>query len=325
MELICPSCEARYGIPDGSIGEKGRQVSCMNCGHGWHAFPPLVLGAEQAAGSSSAGMRWQHPGPVQDLRRTEPTLEPTRSPSYSAPYGSSSGANGSNAASVGTPITAAASSTDARVAASRSEQLAEIREMLAEVQSEDRAVAAARSDTTSTFSDAADEISRPLEQPEFGSGEVGRSADLADRDENTTRVFPESEQSVYAEEFVDPEPVETDPLRQRMQMAGGAAAAKAKPTDVKKLRKTHDRKVRRHKRQEAAGSGAFLTGFLLVAIIASVMISLYLLHPQIIERVPASEPALIEYVATIDGLRVTVAETYEGITNWVSESLEGKV
>ena len=43
MELICPQCDARYQIPDGSIGAAGRQVSCMSCGHAWHAYPPLML------------------------------------------------------------------------------------------------------------------------------------------------------------------------------------------------------------------------------------------------------------------------------------------
>ena len=43
MELICPSCEARYRVPDGAIGSQGREVSCTNCGHGWRAEPPLEL------------------------------------------------------------------------------------------------------------------------------------------------------------------------------------------------------------------------------------------------------------------------------------------
>ncbi len=40
---------------------------------------------------------------------------------------------------------------------------------------------------------------------------------------------------------------------------------------------------------------------------------------------PAAEQPMNEYVATIDGLRVSIAETYQGIAGWVSESLEGKV
>lgn len=275
MELICPSCEARYAIPDGSIGEKGRQVSCMNCGNVWHAYPPLLLGASQAATSPSVGMQW---------RASERP-----------------GAD--------------------RGAASRSEQLAEIREMLAEVQSEDRA-AATRTPSLGEH-EPASELRRPQPDPDEGSA---RLADRKTEPSPAPTAIPEVEQiDALSDDVGD----DVDPLRRRMQMFEGGGKPdekhKGKPTNVKKLRRSHDRRAKERQKAETAKSGAFLTGFLLVAIIASVMISLYLLHPQIIARVPAAEKPLTEYVATIDGLRVSVAETYEGISGWVTESLEGKV
>lgn len=36
MILSCPSCQAQYVIPDGSIGEDGRTVKCTKCAHKWH-------------------------------------------------------------------------------------------------------------------------------------------------------------------------------------------------------------------------------------------------------------------------------------------------
>lgn len=36
MILSCPSCQAQYVIPDGSIGEEGRTVKCTKCAHKWH-------------------------------------------------------------------------------------------------------------------------------------------------------------------------------------------------------------------------------------------------------------------------------------------------
>lgn len=49
MELICPSCEACYRVPDNAIGANGRRVSCTDCGHEWQAFPPAILSSTAAA------------------------------------------------------------------------------------------------------------------------------------------------------------------------------------------------------------------------------------------------------------------------------------
>ena len=326
MELICPSCEARYAIPDGSIGEKGRQVSCMNCGNVWHAYPPLLLGASQAATSPSVGMQWRDPdqaGSVpqggaprwDDVTNPQPREAP---PASGRPETIEASAA---PASFETAKSASERPGADRGAASRSEQLAEIREMLAEVQSEDRAAA------TRAPSLGEDESASDLRGPQTDADEGSvRLAERKPEPAPAPAAIPEVEQiDALSDDVGD----DVDPLRRRMQMfeCGGKPdeKSKGKPTNVKKLRRSHDRRAKKRQKAETARSGAFLTGFLLVAIIASVMISLYLLHPQIIARVPAAEKPLTEYVATIDGLRVSVAETYEGISGWVTESLEGKV
>ncbi len=38
IEIVCPSCQARYQLPDGSIGPEGRKVSCSSCTHKWRAY-----------------------------------------------------------------------------------------------------------------------------------------------------------------------------------------------------------------------------------------------------------------------------------------------
>ena len=111
---------------------------------------------------------------------------------------------------------------------------------------------------------------------------------------------------------------EVDALRARLQQQS-EKPAKAKEVDVKAIRRKHDRRERARKREKAAGSGAFLTGFMLVVMIVAVMIGLYVLHPAIIAKLPGTEPALTEYVATIDGLRVSVAETFDKARSWVTE------
>ena len=93
--------------------------------------------------------------------------------------------------------------------------------------------------------------------------------------------------------------------------------AEKKRTDVERLRRRHDRRARRQKRARDVGSGAFFTGFLLVVMIAAAMTALYMLQPQIVARMPGTEPMLTEYVATVDGVRVAVAESYESARGWV--------
>ena len=39
MILECPSCHARFKVPDGAIPEAGRIVRCSKCAHEWHVDP----------------------------------------------------------------------------------------------------------------------------------------------------------------------------------------------------------------------------------------------------------------------------------------------
>jgi len=306
MELICPSCEARYQVPPGAIGEKGRQVSCMNCGHSWHAYPPLVLGREDSVQSPSAGLNWQGPDGV--VRR-EPAA-PDPAPAEAAETRQS-------------PQLAAGIRTEPRRSdISRSEQLAEIREMLAEVQSEDRAAAALASDTDATEPERPSLRKRRREAEPTLTEEAAAAAAAARAAEATDEPAPAARPAPA--EPADPDhELPADRFRAHAHRVQERARA-ARPADVRKLRRAHDRKVSRQHRAKAAGSGAFLTGLLLVAIIAAVMIALYVLHPQIIERMPGTEAALNEYVATIDGLRVNIAETYADVRDWVAKQLDDK-
>ena len=154
MELICPSCEARYQLPEGSITAKGRQVSCMNCGHGWHALPPMNLGDPAAGGhgrqpSEPGGIRYEPPAgaPRPGERRVQET-----------PYSEMGGGTGPLAKSPAAgpePVEASGSNEPVGATAARSDQMAEIRQMLAEVQSEERARDALRPEADRTIVSAA--------------------------------------------------------------------------------------------------------------------------------------------------------------------------
>ncbi len=52
IEIVCPSCHARYQLPDGSVGADGRKVSCSSCSHKWRAHAD---GAAPAPASPAAG------------------------------------------------------------------------------------------------------------------------------------------------------------------------------------------------------------------------------------------------------------------------------
>jgi predicted Zn finger-like uncharacterized protein len=43
MILTCPSCSARYVVPDSSIGPTGRRVRCAGCRHSWYQEPPSSM------------------------------------------------------------------------------------------------------------------------------------------------------------------------------------------------------------------------------------------------------------------------------------------
>ena len=310
MELICPSCEARYQLPEGSITAKGRQVSCMNCGHGWHALPPMSLGDPAAGGhgrqpSEPGGIRYEPPAgaPRPGERRVQET-----------PYSEMGGGTGPiptpPSAGAG-PVEAAGSAEPAGATAARSDQMAEIRQMLAEVQSEERARDALRPEAERTIvsaapaagAAAASGLRAAEDEAEMARARLQQEREEAERAAQRARAEEEEARSGERD------------FRRRVEEKKKEPRV-PKKTDVKKLRRSHDRKVNRRKRAEKAGSGAFLTGFLLIAIIAATMVALYVLAPQIVERVPAAEEPMREYVATMDRLRAGASETIANLQAW---------
>lgn len=106
-----------------------------------------------------------------------------------------------------------------------------------------------------------------------------------------------------------------------------AKMVKGEPTgdgyDASRLRKRHEKRAKRlqRARERKNKSGAFLTGFTLVAVVAAVMVGLYVMHPKIIEASPELEPALTQYVNTVDRYRVEFAATTEEWKAWLTERI----
>ena len=54
MKITCPYCSTSYHVPDGSIGDEGRDVRCANCGETWHVEKALPPPPDPASGSDSS-------------------------------------------------------------------------------------------------------------------------------------------------------------------------------------------------------------------------------------------------------------------------------
>ncbi|MBO6506401.1 MAG: zinc-ribbon domain-containing protein [Kordiimonadaceae bacterium] len=54
MILVCPSCDAKFKVPDNAIPPEGRKVRCANCGNAWHATKADELKAPPRAATAAA-------------------------------------------------------------------------------------------------------------------------------------------------------------------------------------------------------------------------------------------------------------------------------
>jgi predicted Zn finger-like uncharacterized protein len=262
MELICPSCEARYGVPDGAIARQGRDVSCTNCGYGWRAMPPVGEVAMPSAGQG---------GMTEEARPT------------SGLGGEGAGAAELHALRTNEP--------------SRNAQLVEIREMIAQVQSEN-GIAASR-----------EAPAAPSGTPLRASpGPEGRGATFMPGEAPSRTELRRIDD---IEESGGETALHQDPLRRRM--AELDARASRNHSDRDQMR----RSMFNRNQDRSAGSGAFLTGFLLVLLIGAAMLAAYAMRPTLIERFPESAPLLTEYGNGVDDVRSRIADGYDRGRSWV--------
>ena len=184
--------------------------------------------------------------------------------------------------------------------------------MLAEVQSEDRAEYATRPEQERTV------VMTAAAAPRLSPAEA--EAEQARRKLEEERANAQRE--ARAAEAAHEDEIDEDDLRRRIDRHGDRS--QPKKTDVRRIQRNHNRRINRKKHASKAGSGAFLTGFLLVAIIAASMVSLYILSPQIVARVPEAEQPMRQYVATMDRLRDGAAQSIASLQEWVTEKLGDK-
>ena len=275
IEIVCPSCQARYQLPDGSIGPEGRKVSCSSCSHKWraHAEGATSAQASPVAESGSAPESGPVAEPVAEL---EPVAEPE--PVAESASMAAVAAPGNEAAAPSPPPPAATGD--------REDQMAAIRQMLTDLK------------------DSADAAPEP--EPEARPAPVAPTPTIRKRDEDD----------------------DIDPLKSRIDGVDKLGrAVKGQPADsgydAAKLRRLHEKRAKKlqRSRERRKKSGAFLTGFTLVAMVTATFVGLYVLQPQIIAASPRMGPALTEYVVTVDRYRGELNEKTAEWKTWLVERI----
>ena len=121
---------------------------------------------------------------------------------------------------------------------------------------------------------------------------------------------------------------ERDALKSRiddLDNLGKAAKGEAKTSDYNptRLRRMHEKRAKKlqRTRERKKRSGAFLTGVTLVAAVTATMVGLYVLQPQIIAASPQMAPAMNEYVGTVDRYRVGINAKTAEWKIWLTERI----
>ncbi|MCH8167325.1 MAG: zinc-ribbon domain-containing protein [Proteobacteria bacterium] len=271
IEIVCPSCQARYQLPDGSIGPDGRKVSCSSCSHKWRA------NAEGAVAAASTPVAEPKPEPVAEPK-PEPVAEPEPETVAESASMAAVAAPGDESAAFSPPPPAAAGD--------RKDQMAAIRQMLTDLK------------------DSADAAPEPV--PESRPEPVAPTPTMRKRDEDE----------------------DIDALKSRIDgvdKLGRTKKGEAAPSgyNAAKLRRLHEKRAKKlqRSRERRKKSGAFLTGFTLMAMVTATMVGLYVLQPQIIDASPRMKPALTEYVVTVDRYRVELNEKTAEWRAWLTERI----
>lgn len=296
IEIVCPSCDARYQLPEGSIGPDGRNVSCSNCAHKWRAYVEPPAPSTRAPSAAHGAAEPNTPAP--SAMPSSPALA-AGSPSRTFPTRPSSGAGGpsaldpADAAAVAAAMAVAGSGSRGAApppaAGDRDQQMDAIRKMLADLK--EGAEAADEAVPEPVAKPEAEERAQPVRR---------RDADEDERDTLKSRI---------------------DELTKMGKAAKGEAGQSG--YDTHRLRKLHEKRAKRlQKARERRGkSGAFMTGFTLVALVVLTMVGLYVMKPQIVAASPGMAPAMDEYVVTVDRYRVQINEQTAEWRGWITERI----
>jgi hypothetical protein len=157
-------------------------------------------------------------------------------------------------------------------------------------------------------------------------------SDLKENAEEAPEPEPEEDPAPIVEPA--PEPSEEDLEYERDSLKSRIDGANKKSRAIKgeaadsgydsaKLRRLHEKRAKKlqRARERRKKSGAFVTGFTLVSVVAVTLVGLYVLQPQIVNMSPKMAPALNEYVVTVDRYRVQLNEATAEWRQWLTERI----
>ena len=341
MRLVCPNCGAQYEVDDRVMPEGGRDVQCSNCGHAWFFTPPRPattkaedkpepkIGVPTPSAPAAEEAPASEPEPEQSpttesTPEVEPDAEAQESDDVAEVENEAAPESGSDEVEV--------ESDEAKDEASEPEAEAE-----AEAEAEIEPVDAGDSDdddaevTPMPAAAPRKEVSKEVKQilqeeakQELRAREaeshgletqtdLGLDAAQKNNDEELAARIRQMEVDAAAAE----EEVEEKDLRSRDMLP-----------DIEEINSTLDTPdgaddtridLGPMAGESASGGKGFRRGFSLTILLAVLLVSLYVLAPQISERFPQAQGALDQYTTMGDSVRLWL----EGAMQSAIEKMRG--
>jgi predicted Zn finger-like uncharacterized protein len=341
MRLVCPNCGAQYEVDDRVMPEGGRDVQCSNCGHAWFFTPPRPattkaedkpepkIGVPTPSAPAAEEAPASEPEPEQSpttesTPEVEPDAEAQESDDVAEVENEAAPESGSDEVEV--------ESDEAKVEASEPEAEAEA-EAEAEIEPVDAGdgddddaevtpmpAAAPRKEVSKEvkqiLQEEAKQELRAREAESHGletQTDLGLDAVQKNNDEELAARIRQMEVDAAAAE----EEVEEKDLRSRDMLP-----------DIEEINSTLDTPdgaddtridLGPMAGESASGGKGFRRGFSLTILLAVLLVSLYVLAPQISERFPQAQGALDQYTTMGDSVRLWL----EGAMQSAIEKMRG--
>ena len=343
MRLVCPNCGAQYEVDDRVMPEGGRDVQCSNCGHAWFFTPPRPattkaedkpepkIGVPTPSAPAAEEAPASEPEPEQSpttesTPEVEPDAEAQESDDVAEVENEAAPESGSDEVEV--------ESDEAKVEASEPEAEAEA-EAEAEIEPVDAGdgdgddddaevtpmpAAAPRKEVSKEvkqiLQEEAKQELRAREAESHGletQTDLGLDAAQKNNDEELAARIRQMEVDAAAAE----EEVEEKDLRSRDMLP-----------DIEEINSTLDTPdgaddtridLGPMAGESASGGKGFRRGFSLTILLAVLLVSLYVLAPQISERFPQAQGALDQYTTMGDSVRLWL----EGAMQSAIEKMRG--
>lgn len=275
MRLVCPSCGAQYEVDDRVMPETGRDVQCSNCGHGWFQLPPS---AEKAAAEKASA-----PSPFDDIDELDDVAEETPTAPISevedAPVDApDEDAPPADTADASKDIPSEGSVADTPPARQLDD---DVRSILQEEAERERKARESEREGLET-------------QPDLGLDDAP-----ATTSDNIDKMMADEQAAIEDDVATTSDDIKARNVLPDIEEINSTLDAPADdPSEVATAPAD---------RAEAA-SGGFRRGFILVVALACLLAILYIFAPVIGERIPAIRPAMDQYVALADTVRIGLEE-----------------